>query len=172
MSTALADAAEADRVLPPGHRFVFGGTQTFETRVDPATVPAGYLVGSVDDLAAYARTQLPGGPVLGDKERTVLHTARVSVGEDNGYALGWRTSRLPGTDEPVVWHGGAAPGYQAAIIVLPQRDQAVVMLQNAYGPFHDTRVDGHRATVWPRCWQTPLPSTTAPTRPIRPFSPR
>ena len=137
---ALADAPRAEQVLPPGHRFVLGGTQTFETRVDPATVPAGYLVGSVNDLAAYARTQLPGGLVLDDKERALLHTAQVTLGDGSGYALGWRTSRVPGTDEAMVWHGGAAPGYQAAIVLLPEREQAVVMLQNAYGPFHDTRL--------------------------------
>ncbi len=140
ISTALADAPRAEQVLPPGHRFVLGGPRAFDTRVDPATVPAGYLVGSVNDLAAYARTQLPGGPVLGTTERTLLHTARVGVGDKSGYALGWRTSQVPGTDEAMIWHGGAAPGYQAAILLLPERDQAVVMLQNAYGPFHDARL--------------------------------
>ncbi len=138
VSTALADAAQAEQVLPPGHRFVFGGAHAFKTRVDPATVPAGYLAGSVDDLVAYARTQLRDGPVLGEKERSLLHTSQVAVGDDAGYALGWRTSQLAGTDEPMIWHGGAAPGYQAAIVLLPKRDQAVVVLQNAYGPFHDT----------------------------------
>ncbi|GAA0584216.1 hypothetical protein GCM10009534_17880 [Kribbella sandramycini] len=133
----LADASKTGQVLPAGHRFVFGGTRAFESHVDPATVPAGYLVGSVEDLAAYARTQLTGGRVLDAKDRGLLHTSKVSVGYDNGYALGWRTSKVPGTDEPMVWHGGAAPGYQAAIVLLPKRNQAVVVLQNAYSPFHD-----------------------------------
>jgi len=140
VSSALGDAAQAEQVLPPGHRFVFGGARAFKTQVDPATVPAGYLAGSVDDLAAYARTQLRSGPVLGEKERSLLHTSQVAVGADAGYALGWRTSRIAGTDEPMIWHGGAAPGYQAAIVLLPKRDQAVVVLQNVYGPFHDTQL--------------------------------
>lgn len=140
MTTATADAAEAERVLPPGHRYVLGRTRAFESRVDPATVPAGYLAGSVADLAAYARTQLDGGPVLDDEARALLHTAAVGTGDADGYALGWRTSTVPGTDEPMVWHGGAAPGYQAAIVLLPERDQAVVVLQNAYSPFQDARL--------------------------------
>ncbi|MFB6719636.1 serine hydrolase [Kribbella sp. NPDC056345] len=134
MSPTLADA---DRTLPPGHRYVFGTARPFKTQIDPATVPAGYLAGSVADLAAYARTQLPGGPVLTDKERALLHTPRA---DNNGYALGWRTSQIPGTNEPMIWHAGATPGYQAAILLLPQRRQAVVVLQNAYGPFHDARL--------------------------------
>jgi hypothetical protein len=88
-------------------------------------------------LAAYARTQLTGGPVLTDQERTLLHTPRADVTDNKNYALGWRTSQVPGTNEPMIWHAGAAPGYQAAILLLPQRGQAVVVLQNAYGPFHD-----------------------------------
>lgn len=131
MSRTLADAGQA---LPPGHRFVFGAARPFKTQIDPATVPAGYLAGSVADLAAYARTQLTGGPVLTDQERTLLHTPRAG---DKNYALGWRTSQVPGTSKPMIWHAGAAPGYQAAILLLPQRGQAVVVLQNAYGPFHD-----------------------------------
>ncbi|MEV8377542.1 serine hydrolase domain-containing protein [Kribbella sp. NPDC056861] len=138
VASPLADAAQTGQVLPPGHRFLFGTTRAFKTQVDPATVPAGYLVGSADDLAAYARTQLRGGPVLTETDRTLLHTTQVPVGDNNGYALGWRTSQIPGTDEPMIWHGGAAPGYQAAIVLLPKRAQAIVVLQNAYSPFHDT----------------------------------
>lgn len=135
MRTTTADASRAEQTVPPGHRYVAGRARAFDTRVDPATVPAGYLVGSVEDLAAFARTQLPGGSVLGDGQRRLLHTA-----EANDYALGWRTSKLAGTDEPMIWHGGAAPGYQSAILLLPDRNQAVVMLQNAYSPFLDERL--------------------------------
>lgn len=138
MSTTYAEADAAEEVLPPGHRYVLGSARAFDTQVDPATVPAGYLTGSVADLAAFARTQLVGGTVLDDEQRDVLHTAEVETGGGGGYALGWRTGRVPGTDEPMVWHGGAAPGYSSAIVLLPERDLAVVVLENAYGPFQET----------------------------------
>ncbi|GAB6902070.1 serine hydrolase domain-containing protein [Kineosporia succinea] len=132
MRSVPADPREAEQVLPPGHRFVAGHARAFGSRVDPATRAAGYLVGTLDDLSAFARTQLTGGAVLTDAERATLHREAV-----DGYALGWRTTTVPGTDEPMVWHGGAAPGYQAAVLLLPGRDQAVVLLQNAYSPFKD-----------------------------------
>jgi hypothetical protein len=37
-----------------------------------------------------------------------------------------------------VWHSGAAPGYQSAIILLPEQQQAVVVLQNSYGYFQES----------------------------------
>ena len=47
MSTTYAEADAAEEVLPPGHRYVLGSARAFDTQVDPATVPAGYLTGSV-----------------------------------------------------------------------------------------------------------------------------
>lgn len=142
MATTHGDAAEAEAVLPPGHRYVLGSARAFDSEVDPATVPAGYLVGSLDDLAAFAQTQLSASAVLSAEERALLHTATTKTGDDTGYGLGWRTGTVPGTTpdsrESMVWHGGAAPGYTSAVLLLPERDQAVVVLLNAYGPFHET----------------------------------
>lgn len=140
MGTVSADRAESERVLPPGHRYVLGQARPFKTRVDPATVPAGYLVGDLTDLAAFAQINLVGGPVLDDKQRQLLHTTEITTGEDSGYGLGWRTWHVPGSSEPMLWHGGAAPGYQSTILLLPERDLAVVVLQNAYGPFQENQL--------------------------------
>ncbi|WP_340536875.1 serine hydrolase domain-containing protein [Nocardioides sp. GXZ039] len=141
MSSVRADAGAAEEALPPGHRYVAGRAAPFDSRIDPATIPAGYLVGTLDDLAAFARIQLDGasGP-LDDDDRALLHTSAVDTGDDAGYGLGWRTWQLPGTDEPMTWHGGAAPGYQSSILLLPERNLAVVVLQNAYGPFQESRL--------------------------------
>ncbi|MCE0538215.1 beta-lactamase family protein [Kineosporia rhizophila] len=135
MHSVPADPEQAERALPPGHRYVLGSVRPFDSRVDAATQAAGYLTGSLGDLAAFASTQLPGGPVLTDSERDLLHAEQV-----DDYALGWRTTTVPGTDEPMVWHGGAAPGFQAGVLLLPQRNQAVVLLQNAYSPFRDAQL--------------------------------
>lgn len=138
MDSVPTDPAEAQEQLPPGHRYVLGRPRPFDSRIDPATVAAGYLTGSIDDLAAFARTQLGGGPVLDDRARKLLHDPSVRTGDDSSYGLGWRTWHVAGTDEPMVWHGGAAPGYQSSILLLPERDLAVVVLQDAYGPFQES----------------------------------
>lgn len=57
------------------------------------------------------------------------------TGPGQRYGLGWRRWPLDGTDISMVWHGGAKPGYFAAVILLP--DRAVVFLANAYGTFHE-----------------------------------
>lgn len=138
MDSVPTDPTVAQEQLPPGHRYVLGRPRSFDSRIDPATVAAGYLTGSIDDLAAFARTQLGGGTFLDDRARTLLHDPSVRTGDDSSYGLGWRTWRVPGTDEPMVWHGGAAPGYQSSILLLPERDLAVVVLQDAYGPFQES----------------------------------
>lgn len=139
MTTALADGTTAERVLPPGNRYLAGQPVGFDTPIDPATVPAGYLVGSVNDLAGFARINLS-GQVLSEQERLELHGPSVTTGEDSSYGLGWRLWQLPGGDTPIVWHGGAAPGYSSAVVLLPEQDKAVVVLQNAYGPFQEAQL--------------------------------
>lgn len=138
MDSVPTDPAVAQENLPPGHRYVLGRPRSFDSRIDPATVAAGYLTGSIDDLAAFARTQLDGGSVLDDRARKLLHDPSVRTGDDSSYGLGWRTWHVPGTDQPMVWHGGAAPGYQSSIVLLSDRDLAVVVLQDAYGPFQES----------------------------------
>ncbi len=137
MDPMATDPREAEESLPAGHRYVFGHPRAFTSRVDPATRAAGYLVGSIDDLARFAQLNLTGAGVLDQVDLDVLHTRQVETWPGAGYALGWRTGSLPGSDEPVIWHAGAAPGYQSAILLLPRQNRAVVVLQNAYDPFHD-----------------------------------
>lgn len=137
MDGVPADPAEAERGLPPGHRYVFGSARAFESRVDPATRAAGYLVGGLADAAAFARLQLRAGGLLDQEALGLLHGVEVETGEESGYGLGWRTWQVPGGDEPMIWHGGAAPGYQSVIALLPEQELAVVVLQNVYGPFQE-----------------------------------
>ncbi|MFF2084794.1 serine hydrolase domain-containing protein [Nocardia sp. NPDC058176] len=109
--------------LPPGHRYILGHPFPFTTPFDPAGVAYGYLGGALDDLAAFARASLIEPPVF---------DTAVSNG-DMTYGLGWRRWTVEGTDIPMVWHGGATPGYFAQIILLPEH--AIVLTANAYGAF-------------------------------------
>ncbi|WP_328659855.1 serine hydrolase domain-containing protein [Nocardia salmonicida] len=149
MRTAVTSAEQATAVVPDGHRFVFGRPVPFATPFDPAGVAYGYLGGTLDDLAAFARASLGDGTVL---------DGAVPTGEGRSYGLGWRHWTVDGTDIPMVWHGGAAPGYAAHVILLP--DHAVVVTANAYGKFQEAalldigfgiaaRTLGHESAVAP-----------------------
>ncbi|WP_344203231.1 serine hydrolase domain-containing protein [Aeromicrobium alkaliterrae] len=135
-SSAVTGVVDEGR-LPPGHRYVAGRAVPFTTQIDPAGTAYGYLGGDLHDLAAFAQASLPGGPLLTDDERTRLTDPAVETGDDSAYGLGWRTWEVPGTGDPMVWHSGAVPGYQASIVLLPDRDEAVVVVQNAYGAFQE-----------------------------------
>ncbi|MFC4374207.1 serine hydrolase domain-containing protein [Nocardia halotolerans] len=127
MHTAVLSAERAAAVVPDGHRFVFGRPMSFATPFDPAGVAYGYLGGTIEDLAAFARAS------LGDE--SVLEAA-VPTGDGRGYGLGWRRWSVEGTDIPMVWHGGALPGYSSQVILLPEH--AVVFSANAYGTFQES----------------------------------
>lgn len=127
MRTTVTSAERASAVVPDGHRFVFGRPMSFAAPFDPAGVGYGYLGGTLDDLAAFARASLD--------DDTLLDGA-VPTGDGRSYGLGWRRWTVDGTDVPMIWHGGAAPGYAAHIILLP--DHAVVVTANAYGTFQES----------------------------------
>lgn len=137
MDGAFTDAREAGAAgLTPGHRYLWGlpvaGADA--GRVDDEGVAFGYLGGTLDDLAAFARLQLDPDPPLLDADTLAgMREGVVPVpGSSQTYGLSWRETELSGTGEPVVFHGGATPGYVAIVVLLPERDRAVVVSQNAY----------------------------------------
>ncbi len=136
--------APSDR-LPPGHRYVFGQPTAMDSPYDSAGVGYGYLGGTLQDGIAFAQAQLGADPkVLAPELLTEMHRGEVATGDDLQYGLGWRSWPLNkfgvDSDQPVVWHGGAVAGYQAAIMLLPSQDRAVVVLQNAYGTFQEPQL--------------------------------
>ncbi|WP_262391256.1 beta-lactamase family protein [Nocardiopsis sp. CNR-923] len=110
--------------------------------VDDAGVSYGYLGGDVGALTAFARTQLSDEPGVLDAE--ALAEARTGIvpvpGSEQQYGLGWRDTRLSELDEPIVFHGGATPGHAAMVVLLPERDRAVVLLQNTYDLLRDDQI--------------------------------
>lgn len=132
LAPAGMDGAAPDlATVPPGHRYVFGRTVTARAPADEAGLGYGYLAGSIDDLSAFARATLTGdAPGLGASDA------------DAAYSLGWRHHTLDdvgveGSTTPIAWHGGAVPGFQTGLIVLPEQDRAVVVVQNAYSHLQD-----------------------------------
>ncbi|MFL1378589.1 serine hydrolase domain-containing protein [Nocardiopsis protaetiae] len=145
MDGAFTDAEEAGAAgLAPGHRFLWGIPTAGAGEVDDEGVSYGYLGGTLDDLAAFARLQLdPEPPLLDAATLAGMREGAVPVpGSAQRYGLSWRETVLSGTEEPVVFHGGATPGYAAMVVVLPERGRAVVLLQNAYAVLADGEVQG------------------------------
>ena len=145
MRDAVLSPERAEARVPPGHRFVFGQAVGFTTPYDAAGVGYGYLGGTLEDLAAFARANLGGQrEVLSDRQREEMQRGDVATGDGRSYGLGWRRWPMkdfaPGTGADMVWHGGAVAGYQAMTILLPEQDRAVVVLQNAYGTFQEARL--------------------------------
>ncbi|GEM32168.1 hypothetical protein NN3_31750 [Nocardia neocaledoniensis NBRC 108232] len=106
----VATAAQAATV-PSGHRFVAGRPVRMNTGYDPAGAAYGYLGGSLTDLTRFATDQLrPKDPAI----TAQLHAPGRPTGLGEHYGLGWRISDLPDTG------------------------QAVVMLQNVSGFFHES----------------------------------
>lgn len=143
MTDVVTTSEDADRHLPPGHRYVAGRSVAFESPYDPAGLAYGYLGGTITDLARFAQAQLGGAPdVVTPTELTAMHAPSVTTGSGGNYGLGWRQDTLKSfgvtSSTPIVWHSGAAPGYQSAIILLPEQQQAVVVLQNSYGYFQES----------------------------------
>ncbi|MEV6276742.1 serine hydrolase domain-containing protein [Nocardia sp. NPDC051832] len=137
MHSAVTDPEGAQRVSR-GHRFVFGQAVPFAAPFDPVGVGYGYLGGTVRDAAAFAAAGL--GGVLTEAQRAQKFEGEARTSAGNFYGLGWRRGTLPDTESPMVWHGGAAPGYFAHVVLLPDRSRAVVLLANAYGTFHEPQL--------------------------------
>ncbi|MFF2779518.1 serine hydrolase domain-containing protein [Streptomyces sp. NPDC058052] len=149
MDGAIADRASArERNLPPGHQLLWGVPSAVVDGVDDDGAAYGYTGGDLDDLAAFASLQLRSGRTA--EGATVLTPASVRLmrqpgrlrpsGTATGYGLGWRVGGLEAPLDTAVWHTGATPGYSAVVVLLPDRDLALVLQQNLHGLLHDAAV--------------------------------
>ncbi|MGW7095757.1 serine hydrolase, partial [Streptomyces sp. NPDC054874] len=136
---------ERERVAP-GHRSVFGVTVPFDAPYDTSGVPYGHVGGTVRDLARFTLAQLDGGRLDGRRVLSAKGTAESQRGhiesDVDRFGLGWSVGTLRGTGERMVWKDGSLPGYDAMVIMLPDSDRAVIVLQNAFHllrakEFHD-----------------------------------
>ncbi|MEV2253534.1 serine hydrolase domain-containing protein [Streptomyces sp. NPDC050147] len=122
--------------VAPGHRSVFGNAVPFDAPYDTSGVPYGHVGGSVKDLARFTLAELGGGDLHGHRvlsAKGIAYTQRGHVkSSTDRYGLGWSVGTLKGTGERMIWHDGALPGHQAMLVMLPDSDRAVIVLQNAY----------------------------------------
>jgi len=128
------------------------------------------VVSSVNDLTRFLRMFLNGGVLDGKRVLSTATTAelmrrqmpmkvspfhrRALQTDWRARTLGWETSGYKG--EVIVRMGGFGPGYQSALMLLPERKLGVIVLQNfSPGAFHVCaahealdRLIGAKATDW------------------------
>jgi CubicO group peptidase (beta-lactamase class C family) len=139
MSATMASREEAEKAgLVQGHTYFFGWTvPRAEPPYSRLMVPAGYVVSTARDLAAYLSFLLDRGR---QERMRALSPAAVDLmlrpwrGGATGAALGWGVGTWHG--EKRVAHAGMTPGFAARLALLPERGvgAAVLMARNA-GPF-------------------------------------
>jgi CubicO group peptidase (beta-lactamase class C family) len=97
--------------------------------------PAGGAWSTVRDMAKYAQLELDKGMLPGGKrlvsEANLLERRKRGVpsGEDQWYGMGLFEDSFYGV--PVIYHGGAMPGYMTNFWVFPDANAAAVLLTNA-----------------------------------------
>ena len=142
--TSRADAL-ADG-MAEGHHFMFGRAFTDERAMPPASLSAGALTASAEDLLRYAMAQLHEGrygetAILSPQGIAELHAPAISTNQgDNHYALGWFAGTVDGI--PIVFHPGDTGHFRSMILLMPERDLGFVLLANATGYEQIPQIEG------------------------------
>ncbi len=121
------DASGPSAAASPGHRLWWGHPWAHDPGPEPSGAPYGYVVSTLDDLVTYARAQL-GGELTSTASRSAAWSEQ--AGPESGYGYGWRIDTGDGSRR--VHHSGATPGHFAHLMLMPDRNRAVVVLANAY----------------------------------------
>lgn len=124
------------------HRLWFGLPVAHHVRLLPGMAPAGSLVSSADDMARYlsmllAEGQGPAGRVVSRQAVTQLLAPaaplrRFKLGATDfefRYGEGWLVGPF-GAAPDARWHQGALAAFEAWTVLLPDTQQAVVLLIN------------------------------------------
>lgn len=121
--------------LATGHNLWFGLAVPSTYRFEPDRLPTASIITTTRDLSRFAASHLGHGPqLLSPAMLEVAHRGAAPAGSFS-YAMGWRAGKTAGADS--LWHGGALPSYRGAVVLLPGRDRAVVVLTNSSSMFAD-----------------------------------
>lgn len=129
-------AAAADG-LAAGYRVWFGLPLQANLPYPQGSLPGGYLIASVEDMAHYLIAHLNAGrygaaTILSVQGMDELHRGVAPVPGGGRYAMGWFEEDLNGI--PTLWHGGDVPNYHADMVLVPGEKLGIVMLSNRNTP--------------------------------------
>ena len=110
--------------------------------------PAGAINSSAREMALWVRLMLGGGAIDGrrlvsEKMFKELTSAQMKAPMGGDYALGWITH--PWRDATVIEHAGGIDGFNAHVVIIPQKKLGYALLTNVSGSTLDARV---REIVW------------------------
>jgi CubicO group peptidase (beta-lactamase class C family) len=145
-SFTTLDEAEAHG-LTGVHRYWFGMPIETEGAYLPGVAPTGYLYSSAEDMARYLSVYLQRGAANGvtllsaDGIDQMLTPATNTSTRDlmshtftSQYGRGWFVGEFGAADD-ARWHLGNLPYFTAWMVLLPETNQAVVVLINAGSQF-------------------------------------
>ena len=91
-------------------------------------IPGGGLISSADDMARFEIAMLSDALIKRATRDVMWTPQKTADGKQNGYALGWGTGTHDGIFE--IGHNGSQQGTSTAIILAPEKRDAVVVLIN------------------------------------------
>ncbi|MGE3355016.1 MAG: serine hydrolase domain-containing protein [Acidimicrobiia bacterium] len=148
MTNTYTDQAAADAAgLTAVHRYVFGFPVEIDGEHLPGLAPTGYVYTSANDLARYLAMYLNGGTLDGNRvlseagiagmltaatdERSFTLQSQQFVAR---YGAGWFIGPF-GAATDARWHQGSLPFFTTWMVLLPDTDQAAVVMINAGNQF-------------------------------------
>lgn len=129
--------------LAVGHGWLFGAPVPRDDFAlhQPATLPAGGLFSSAQDMTHYLIAQMNDGrygdtAVLSPQGIAALHapavpnpTTGMPFGPDTAYGMGWHIGSIAGV--PTIWHDGISTAYHSFMLIEPQSQWGAILLVNA-----------------------------------------
>ncbi len=97
-------------------------------------LPASFVISSAEDMTHYLIAQINNGTygdtsILSPGGIAELHQPAAPTGTGDSYAMGW----VVGTrhDQQVLWHGGDVSNFHSDMVILPEKNLGVIILDNA-----------------------------------------
>lgn len=126
---AAPELAAKTGLVIQGSRLAFFHTYPYETPVNTASVLAGYIISSSQDMSRWLQIQLGMIEVSPQMTRIINKShqpdERHLVDENTRYACGWFVG-----DNGIVYHSGGTPNYSAKVLMKPEEGIAVCVLTN------------------------------------------
>ena len=138
--TSQHEALRSGAGLATGYRWWYGLALPAELPYLRGSVPAGFLISSVEDMTHYLVAQMNGGryldtSLLTPSGITQLHSPAAAMnGQGHAYGMGWVISPARGLQgEPTIWHGGDTANFHSDMIILPRKQLGIIVLTNVNG---------------------------------------